>query len=154
MHKPIRDHLEAYLRNSSDATLPEDFSAHLSACSACREQLRTLAGQSRQLRTFRDTSQLEPKAGFYARVLNRIEEQKPDSVWSVFLAPVFGGRLAYSCAALVLLLGTYLVTSERADQTPAPDAITSQLPRAEVADGTVRPPDRDAVLVNLVSYRE
>ncbi|MDQ2950262.1 MAG: zf-HC2 domain-containing protein [Acidobacteriota bacterium] len=151
MHKPIRDHLEAYLRNSTDATIPEEFSAHLAACSSCQEQLQAVTGHSQQLRAFRntsqvDTSQVEPKAGFYARVLNRIEEQKPDSFWSVFLGPVLGSRLAYSCAALVLVLGTYLVTSEPRDQIPpAADVISSQLPAAH---------DRDAVLVNLVSYQE
>lgn len=151
MHKPIRDHLEAYLRNSSDATIPREFSAHLAACSSCQEQLRAVTGHSQQLRAFHDitqvdTSQVEPQAGFYARVLNRIEEQKPDSFWSVFLGPVLGSRLAYSCAALVLLLGTYLVTSEPRDQIqPTADVISSQLPAAH---------DRDAVLVNLVSYQE
>ena len=162
MHKPIRDHLEAYLGGlsggpsgrSSDSAMPEEFRAHLAACSSCQEQLRAVAGQSQQLRVFRDTSQPEPPAGFYARVLNRIEEQRPDSFWSVFMGPVLGGRLTYACAALLLVLGTYLVTSEPGDQNQAPDGYTYQLPPAQVADGAMRPPDRDAVLVNLASFRE
>ncbi len=154
MHKPVRDHLEAFLSKSNDSGIPEEFHAHLAACPSCQDDLGALAGQSEQLRAFRDTTQREPRAGFYSRVLNRIDEQKPDSFWSVFLGPVLGGRLAYSCAALVLVLGTYLVTSERADQDPQPDVITSQLPRTQVENGTARPPDRDAVLVNLVSYQE
>ncbi len=160
MHKPIRDHLEAYLRNSSDATIPREFSAHLAACSSCAEQLRAVTGHSQQLRAFHDisqvdSSQVEPQVGFYARVLNRIEEQKPDSFWSVFLGPVLGGRLAYSCAALVLLLGTYLVTSEPRDQIqPAPESFLSSIPNVPEADGTVQPKERDAVLVSLASFRE
>ena len=155
MHKPIRDHLEAYLRNSSDATIPREFSAHLAACSSCREQLQAVTGHSQQLRAFRDTSQVEPQAGFYARVLSRIDEQKPDSFWSVFLGPVLGSRLAYSCAALVLVLGTYLVTSEPRDQIqPTPDSFMSSIPDIPQVDGAVQPKERDAVLVSLASFRE
>ena len=159
MHKPIRDHLEAYLRNStensSESVIPQEFSAHLAACSSCQEQLQAVTGHSQQLRAFRDTSQLEPRGGFYARVLNRIDEQKPDSIWSVFLGPVLGGRLAYSCAALVLVLGTYLVTSEPRDQVqPATESFISNVSHVPEADGTVQPKERDAVLVSLASFRE
>ena len=144
MHKPIKDHLEAYLSQSRASSMPEEFRAHLEACSSCQEQLRAVTGQAQQLRAFRASTPLEPPANFYARVLNRIEEQRPDSFWSVFMGPVLGGRLTYACAALVLVLGTYLVTSEPGDQNPPPDVFKSQL----------APPDRDAVLVNLASFRE
>lgn len=163
MHKPIRAHLEAYLNSprmdsngmSSNSDIPQEFHTHLSACPSCQEQLRILKAQSRQLRAFRETSQLEPKAGFYARVLSRIEEQRPDSFWSVFLGPVLGSRLAYSCAALVLVLGTYLVTSEPRDQIqPTPESLIVSIPDVPQADGTVQPKERDAVLVSLASFQE
>lgn len=159
MHKPIREHLEAYLTNGRDPAIPQGFHDHIAECFACREQIGTIVGQSQQLRAFRDTSQLEPPAGFYARVLNRIEEQKPDSFWSVFLGPVLGGRLAYSCAALVLVLGTYLVTSEKGnsdpgDQVPGHDIVVVSSTQSPDLDGTVQSRDRDAVLVNLASFRE
>lgn len=159
MHKPIREHLEAYLTNARDPAIPQDFHSHLAGCSACQEQIGALAGQSQQLRAFRDTTQLEPQAGFYARVLNRIEEQKPDSFWSVFLGPVLGGRLAYSCAALVLVLGTYLVTSEKvssdpSEQVPGHDIVVVSPTQSSDLDGIVQSRDRDAVLVNLASFRE
>ena len=113
--------------------MPEEFRTHLAACASCHEQLRAVTGQAQELRYLRDTTQPEPPAGFYARVLNRIDEQRPDSFWSVFMGPVLGGRLTYACAALVLVLGTYLVTSEPRESTPAPaSGSTAKRPRGVV----------------------
>jgi len=153
MHQPIKNYLETYLRDSKDPGIPQDFHAHLQACNSCVEQLELVAGQSQLLRALREVGQ-EPRAGFYARVMNRIEECKPDSIWSVFLEPVLGRRLAYACAALVLLMGTYLVSTEPGDHGPAPMTVISQDRSTADVDGTVQPKDRDAVLVSLASFQE
>src|SRR5438105_13713588 len=117
MHQPIRDHLETYIRDSKDPNIPREFHAHVAACPSCADQVQVLANHSRLLRIFRETDQVEPNPGFYGRVLNRIEQRRrPDSFWSVFLEPTFGRRLAYACTALLLVLGTYLVSTEPADQ--------------------------------------
>lgn len=160
MHQPIRDNLEEYLNGSNDREIPQDFAAHLTSCSACVEELRIIQQQTQMLRTLRP-GDLEPRAGFYARVMDRIENQGSDSFWSIFLEPAFGRRLAIASAALVLLLGTYLVSTEPGDhgltpvavmQPGAPDVATND-------DVTLPGPDslqqqRDAVLVNLASYQE
>ncbi len=80
-------------------------------CGECSAELRSLEKQSRLLRSLRSPTDVEPHAGFYARVMERIEAQ-PASIWSVFLDRKFGLRLAVASAALIALLGTYLVTSE------------------------------------------
>ena len=62
-------------------------------------------------------------------------------------------------AALVLLLGTYLVTSERSQPELAstPDVVFTNAPQAQSAvaqDSLQQQRDRDAVLVNLAGYRQ
>src|SRR3954468_21573871 len=49
-----------------------------------------------------------PAPGFYARVMDRIESQRSNSIWSVFLEPIFGRRLALVSGLLMLLLGAAL----------------------------------------------
>jgi hypothetical protein len=159
MHQPIRNHLETYLNHSlgdsEDQTVPQEFHAHLAACRSCAEEVQVLTNHSRLLRDFRDTERLELRSDFYARVMDRIERQRrPDSFWSVFLEPAFGKRLAYACTGLLLVLGTYLISSESGADNIAPTVVVSQEQPSSDFDGTVRPKDRDAVLVNLASYHE
>jgi hypothetical protein len=100
--------------------------------------------------------------------MERIDEQRRGSIWAVFLEPTFGRRLAWTAAALVLGLGTYLVTAELAEpqiaQAPSSVATNLQSPRAaadaSTAETIVRTDSpqqqrrRDAVLVNLASFRQ
>ena len=118
--------------------------------------------------------------GFYARVLQRIEAEGPVSIWNLFIESAFGKRIALASLALALLLGVYVISSERAAQDPAvQDAVVAeqtQLPgNAPLASGplTVMGEDApgrvitqmdqyvdsdanssDAVLANLVTYNE
>ena len=108
-------------------------------------------------------AEMEPRPGFYARVLERIEAQTPSSVFTLFFDSLFGRRIAMASLALALLLGVYVISSEQmADpQVASVDA----LPQVTlVSDGVfadnaqprlvTSAPDQDAVLVNLVTYRE
>jgi len=101
MHQPIKSNLEEYL-NGCKEKIPPAFDAHLRACEACASELRLLEAHSALLRSLRRDQEVEPRAGFYARVTDRIEEQSRASVWSVFLQPRFGRRLAVASAALVM----------------------------------------------------
>ena len=47
--------------------------------------------------------------------MERIRAEAEVSIWSVLLERNFGRRLAVASAVLVMLLGAYLVTSERSD---------------------------------------
>jgi anti-sigma factor RsiW len=144
MHQLIREHLEEYLKRSD---VPAEFHAHLGECGECSEEVRSLEAQSHLLRALGSAPDVEPRPGFYARVLERIEAQ-PASVWSVFLDRKFGFRLAVASAALIALLGTYLVTSEPSGPEPsaAPTVVSTDIPQQEQ--------QRDAVLVDLASYRQ
>jgi hypothetical protein len=102
--------------------------------------------------------EVEPRGGFYARVMERIETQTPASIWSLFFDSAFARRVALASVTFTLLIGIYLVSSERlADQTvviatPADWVFSGEMPT--VRESAAGLPDRDAVLVNLVTYRE
>ena len=158
MHQPIRDNLEEYLRGSA-RTIPQEFQTHLEACQGCASELRLLAAQAEMLRSLQaNQEEMEPRAGFYARVMDRIEQQGRSSIWSALLDPSFGRRLAMASAALVVLLGTYLVTSERSEPEIAggSDVVMTGAPAqsAVAQDSLQQERDRDAVLVNLAGYRQ
>jgi hypothetical protein len=177
MHQEISRHLEEYLKGEesfrgSAPQLPAEFHSHLGECSECADELRALQTQSQLLRSLRvpqglESQDLEPRAGFYARVIERIEAQPP-SIWSVFLDRRFGLRLAVASAALVALLGAYLVTSEPSgpEFASSPSAVVlTDTPRATAAnlqteanteqtEGLQQKQQRDAVLVDLASYHQ
>ncbi len=109
MHQPIRDNLEEYLKGSA-RQVPQEFHTHLETCEDCANELRLFQGQAEMLRLLQPDGDLDPRAGFYARVMDRIEQEGRSSIWSALLQPNFGRRLAMASAVLVMLLGTYLVT--------------------------------------------
>ena len=148
MHHQIRDSLESYL---AGVEVPAGFKAHLDVCAECAAEVRAVDDQARLFAALR--SKAEPRAGFYGRVMARIDEQIRPSIWSVFLQPAFATRLMLASAALVLALGTYLVSTE--PHSAAAGDSASIAPTIHVDDNGV--PDsgeRDAVLVNLVAYRQ
>jgi hypothetical protein len=171
MHQEISRHLEEYLKGeeslrASGPELPGEFYSHLGECEDCAQEVRTLQAQSQLLRSLRAPGDIEPRAGFYARVIERIEA-RPASIWSVFLDRRFGLRLAVASAALVALLGTYLVTSEPSgpELASSPAIVLTDTPRAtaanlqtetntEQAEVLQQKQQRDAVLVDLASYHQ
>lgn len=163
MHQPIKDNLEEYLRGVGGAfgkRVPPEMKAHLASCGECAEKLSQLEGQAVALRSLRAPADLEPRAGFYSRVMQRIEEARAtNSVWSAFLEPVFAKRLIFASAALVLLFGTYLISTEPGDMAAGYQPTTVVAPTHQVASATddpdvTSPQERDAVLVNLAAYQE
>jgi predicted anti-sigma-YlaC factor YlaD len=168
MHQEIKHNLEDYLKGSG-SKLPAEFHAHLGECRECSDELRSLEAQAQLLRSLASPREIEPRAGFYARVIERIEAQPP-SIWSVFLDRKFGFRLALASAALVALLGTYLVTSEPSgpEFASAPAVVLTNTPpgaeasnQAQTVSQAVDQEDsprqqrqRDAVLVDLASYHQ
>ena len=178
MHRVIRDHLEQVLADSHAApsgagsdpgigndTQPsriQDYQLHLRQCDGCRGEIEAMRRQAMALRQLR--SGAEPQPGFYGRVMERIEAQRVGSIWNVFSESPFGRRLAIASMALAVLLGVYLVTSEQftdpANANQPLQIISATLPAEDQPASNVRfvssstgMPDRDAVLVNLVTYR-
>lgn len=167
MHQQIRQSLEDFLRGRHHRELPAEFQAHLGECPECADELRLLQEHSELLRSLGSgvlgsgAEEVEPRPGFYARVVERIQAQ-PISIWSVFLERKFGFRLAVASAALMALLATYLITSEaNGPEFISRPGVASDLPHTGAATTAASgasatseegQQERDAVLVDLASY--
>jgi len=163
MHRLIQDHLEEVLAESkcccSDAARK-----HLEECEDCRSQVAAMekqAGLLRALRVPEDAPEREmiQRPGFYARVMERIEAQGgARSIWQLFFESAFGRRIAIASMALAVLLSVYLVSLETTEELPVTATAPMQLLPGEDQPGMVISkagvPDKDSVLVNLVTYRE
>ena len=168
MHREIRDHIEDVLRGGDTLKHARE---HLAECDECRTEVQGMQEQtalSRELRAPEDfAADLRP--GFYARVMERIEAEGPISIWNLFIESAFGRRIAVASLALALLIGVYLVTSERSaeDATIALQSLQVTAEQTMVAgeDAPAREitqvdqsqtdqSSQDAVLANLVTYRE
>jgi len=152
MHGSIRDQLENLLAAGEPATGKPEVGAHLAHCPECSSELKVMRDQSKLLRSWKTEEELEPQAGFYARVLQRIEDKAKSSIWAGFLYSPFRKRFAYASLSLALLLGMYVFVEEKADLDPHEQAaIVQQSNSAESVFGD-KAQQRDAVLVNLASY--
>ena len=172
MHREIQNHIEDMLGGSDSAIGKQ----HLAECADCRAKVEVMQEHASLLRDLRPPAGavLEPRAGFYARVMERIEAEGPISIWNLFIESAFGRRIAVASMALALLLGIYLVTSERSTEEPVIAVQQDQFVFPEVplpaslviadedAPGRVLPVEPlgdaqsgdDDILVNLVTYQD
>jgi len=150
----IRDRLEEVLAEAP-GNGPKQ---HLEDCEECRGEVSAMREQARLLRGLRTAAEVEPRAGFYARVMERIEAQGATSIWSVFSESPFGRRIAVASMALALAIGLYMFSSEQPATVNQPVEFVSGALPGEDQPGLdlTQPgaPDRAAVLVNLVTYQE
>jgi hypothetical protein len=165
MHRLIRDHLEQVLAESAPrmggslASEHNPHETHLCSCEECRSEVAAMREQAALLRDLKapDTD-LEPRPGFYARVMQRIETEGAGSIWNIFFESPFGRRIAAASMALAVLLGLYLITSERFTEARLQGEPAAQSIAGEDQPGMVLTvqgaPDRDSVLVNLVTYQD
>ena len=101
-----------------------------------------------QLRELKSSEDVEPAAGFYARVLQRIEQRAKISEWGAFLYSPFSKRLAYASLSAALILGAYVLTAESQDGHLQSAGMVQKAPEVT---GT-QSQQRDAVLVNFASF--
>jgi len=153
MHGSVRDRLESLLAEDGSLRERQDVENHLSSCAECSTELQAMKTQSNLLGLLRAPEEAEPTVGFYARVIQRIEESGTASIWSIFVNSAFSKRLAYASLAVALLLGTYLFTEESQD-----GHLGTSLAARQTADITPvignQQEQRDAVLVNFASYQQ
>jgi len=144
MHQVILVRLEEYLSGSPS---PREFTAHLESCEECRVEVREMMELSGALRAIRDVDPVAPPLGFYAQVSQRIEAQRPRSIWSLFwLEPAFGKRVAFASLMTLAILGTYLVSheTEYSAGPSSPEVIMAQQATGE---------NPDTMLATLASYQ-
>ncbi|HEX4169399.1 MAG TPA: hypothetical protein VHZ55_28390 [Bryobacteraceae bacterium] len=68
--------------------------------------------QARQLANLRAPDEFEPAAGFYARVMQRIEDRQACSFWSIFMDATYTRRIAVASLTVMLALGGYAATQD------------------------------------------
>ncbi len=153
MHRIIQDHLEEVLADPNGDRIDNSPAAvHLAECPECREEVTALCVHSAMLRALRAPAAEEaasPRPGFYARVMERIEAQRPIDIWQLFFDSSFARRIAVGSVAMVLLFSLYLVSSEMAQ--PVTISVEED-PAMTISHAGL--PDKDTVLVDLVTYRE
>ena len=143
MHQVILDRLEEYLSGSPS---PREFTAHLESCEDCRTEVREMQELSGALGSLRIQEQIAPPPGFYARVSQRLEAERPRSLWSLFrLDPSLGKRVAFASLMTLAILGSFLITRET-EYSAGPA-------RPEVIMAQQAPGDNpDMMLATLASY--
>lgn len=155
MHRPIEDSLEIYLRGDAAPERLSAFHEHLAGCAACRRQVQRMEEQSRMIRTLAPPQTVEPRAGFYARVMESIEARRNSSMWAFFLQPSFSFRLVMASTVLLVLLAASMMSSDPVMELNAssPEAILASEDVAREV-GFDQDEDRDAILVNLATFED
>jgi len=150
MHGVVRNRLEDLLSADQSKPLPD----HVASCAECLSELNMMRSQSMQLAALRAAEAVEPSPGFYARVLQRIEESEYDSFWAFFVDSPFSKRLAAASLTIALALGTYVVSEESRAKSVPGSAMASLAGNLHYDAPVVGSPDeqRDAVLQNFTEH--
>ena len=147
MHAVVMDSLEEYLSGALEPAVERSIEAHLSACKACREEVRSMQEVSQLFVSFlADEGEVAPSGGFFAGVMQRVEAQRPAPSFAGLFALdfVFGRRLVFASLMMLAVMGTYLVTHEvEFPSGPAPVVVP------EVASAQA-----DNMLVTLTAYEQ
>jgi anti-sigma factor RsiW len=156
MHSLVKEHLEELLAAQGIRTSDAGVISHLAGCEACRRELDVLRAQAAIFQSLRPTAGVEPRPGFYARLMDRIEAQRRPSFWGAFLEPGFSRRIVFASLIFLVLFGGYLASSEQAVPVMAsgPEAIMADTAQPVSGIGSDPQQDRDAILVTLTTYQE
>ena len=151
MHAVVMESLEEYLSGSLQPADRQRIEAHLNQCELCREEIAAMEEVSLLFADWRTEEAVEPAAGFYARVMQRVESQKPaPSLANLFAFDLaMGRRLAFASLLTMAILGTYLVARETSySSSPSPESVMAQ--QDSPSFDTV--PGHDAMLLTLTAY--
>jgi hypothetical protein len=151
MHGSIRDDLEHILEGKAKAS---KMVQHLAGCEECAGEVDVMRGQNNLFRSLRAGEEIEPAAGFYARVMQRIEERTKHSIWYVFVYSPFGKRLALASLSLAVVLGSYVVTEEKLDGHLTSETRAVQQVHYDVPMEGNQAQLRDAVLQNFATTQD
>ena len=156
MHSLVKEHLEELLAAEGTRTSDAGANAHLAGCDACRRELDALRAQAAIFQSLRPSTGAEPRPGFYARLMDRIEAQRRPSFWGAFLEPGFSRRIVFASLIFLVLFGGYLASSERAVplMVSGPEVIMADTAQPVSEIGSDPQQDRDAILVTLTTYQE
>ena len=153
MHGSIRDRLEELLAAGLAGARRPELDEHLASCAECSSEVEAMRSHSELLRSLRAPEDVNPAPGFYARVLQRIEERAPESIWSVLADSVFAKRLVYASLTVAVALGTYVVTEESRDGHLRGERMVAQQFHYDAPIVGSQSQQRDAVLENFAVHQ-
>lgn len=153
MHGSIRGRLEDLLRAEGSAAKDPGVVNHLSYCVECSSELAAMKQQAEALHDLRAPGDIEPAPGFYARVLQRIEERAKESIWAGFIYSPFATRLTFASLALALLLGSFVISQETRDGHLTREHVVAQQWHSDQPVIGSLQQQRDAVLVNIAAHQ-
>lgn len=152
LHQLVQDNLEDYISGRGNPERRMHVREHLTGCRECREVVEAMQLQARWVQALRPPADAGPNAGFYARVMERIEAQGPVSFWAFFLDPLIGKRLVVASLSLIALLSAMALSSDHDPAiTGGPVEIMANYEYAPTP-GIDQQQDRDVVLVNLATW--
>jgi hypothetical protein len=112
-----------------------------------------MQAQAELLTSLRAPEEMEPAPGFYARVVQLIEERAKESMWGAFIYSPFAKRLIYASLTVAVMLGTYVVTQEASDgHLLARPAVVAQNVHYDAPVVGSEAEQRDAVLENFAVH--
>ena len=160
MHEPLVSQLEEILQGRMTPAQRSNVDAHLAVCAECKEELQAMTSFTEVVRSLRAPAVPELRAGFYARVMQKVDEQGRPSFWNLLLDPVFGRRLVYGTGALFLLMASFLLATSgdqpELAQTPvqmiSQPAVTTVSMPGGFGDDVQR--DRERFLATMASFSE
>ena len=151
MHEPVRNQLEDLLAKKNGIIEKGKSGLHLASCSECLSELRAMRAQSELFQSLRSPEEVEPAVGFYARVLQTIEERAKCSIWAGFIYSPVRTRLAYMSLSLAVVLGVYVVAQETTESNLQHRRAVVERAYADAPVFGSPTQQRDAVLINFAS---
>jgi anti-sigma factor RsiW len=112
MESFLRDILEDYLSGNLSRARKAQLESFLARHPEATEELEEFRRTSLLLAELRaPEGEMEgPEAGFYARVMQAIDQQRQEPFWMFFLQPVFVRRLAFGSLMWLALVGGYVAS--------------------------------------------
>lgn len=119
-----------------------------------KKEVQLMCDQARFLREMRCPEGVELRPGFAARVMARIESEKPASIWDLFVSPALAKQLAFASLVLMAMLAGFVV-ARSTDQSLLAVRTQQMLLEKEHPVDLGKDPSRDRqnMLVTLASYR-
>jgi anti-sigma factor RsiW len=151
MHAAVMEGLEDYLSGSLNPAGRKRIEAHLEQCEMCREEVTAMEEASLLFQEMRSGEAIGASPGFYARIMDRVEEQKPaPSLANLFAFDLaIGRRLAFASLLTLAVLGSYLVSRETGySGSPSPVTVMAQQDSPSFGSAA----GHDAMLVTLTAY--
>jgi anti-sigma factor RsiW len=114
MDSLVRELLEEYLAGTLRGARKTQLETHLAKNPKAAVELEQYEQASALLAALRlpEDELVAPEPGFYARVMQCVEQQRESPFWMLFLEPLFIRRLAFASLMWFALMGTYVASFE------------------------------------------